>query len=68
MRAVVLLIVGLWAGAATAENLRIGYLSLSGDTRYQQDWGYARLIVPPPSARLMVPGWQSPISPLWPRR
>lgn len=48
MRALVLLITALWAGAAAAEDLRIGYLSLADDTRYQQDWGYARLILPPP--------------------
>ena len=33
---------------AAAKDLRIGYLSLVDDPRYQQDWGYARLIVPPP--------------------
>lgn len=48
MRALVLLILGLMAGAAAAEDLRIGYLSLADDARYQQDWGYARLILPPP--------------------
>ena len=36
------------AGAAAAKDLRIGYLSLADDPRYVQDWGYARLIVPPP--------------------
>ena len=48
MRAFAILIVGLWTGAASAEDLRIGYLSLADDARYQQDWGYARLILPPP--------------------
>ena len=48
MRALATLVIGLWAGAAMAEDLRIGYLSLADDTRYQQDWGYARLILPPP--------------------
>ena len=31
-----------------AEELRIGHLSLTYDARYVQDWGYARLIAPPP--------------------
>ena len=48
MRAVVILVMVLWAGVAAAKDLRIGYLSLADDPRYQQDWGYARLIVPPP--------------------
>ena len=48
MRALAILVIGLWAGTAAAENLRIGYLSLADDARYQQDWGYARLILPPP--------------------
>ena len=34
--------------ASAAEPLVIGHLSLAGDSRYVQDWGYARLIVPPP--------------------
>jgi ABC transporter substrate binding protein (PQQ-dependent alcohol dehydrogenase system) len=34
--------------APAAEPLVIGHLSLAGDARYVQDWGYARLIVPPP--------------------
>ena len=36
------------AGTAGAKDLRIGHLSLIDDPRYLQDWGYARLIVPPP--------------------
>lgn len=48
MRTLAILIIGLWAGAAAAEDLRIGYLSLADDARYQQDWGYARLILPAP--------------------
>ncbi len=46
-RLLVLLLV-LVAGGVRAEELRIGHLSLADDPRYQQDWGYARLIVPPP--------------------
>ena len=48
MRAVLILMMVCWAGVVAAKDLRIGYLSLSGDTRYTQDWGYARLITPPP--------------------
>lgn len=39
----------LTAGAAGAEDLAIGHLSLAKDPRYVQDWGYARLITPPPT-------------------
>lgn len=47
--ALALALAALTAGAAArAEELRIGHLSLADDPRYQQDWGYARLIVPPP--------------------
>ena len=48
MRAFLVLAFAVLAGAATAKDLRIGHLSLIDDPRYQQDWGYARLIVPPP--------------------
>ena len=34
--------------AAQADDLRIGHLTLVEDSRYVQDWGYARLITPPP--------------------
>jgi len=30
------------------EAVVIGHLSLADDPRYQQDWGYARLVLPPP--------------------
>ena len=42
------LILALLAGPALADELRIGHLSLQDDPRYAQDWGYARLIAPPP--------------------
>lgn len=48
MRAFLILIMVFWAGIGWAKDLRIGYLSLSGDPRYMQDWGYARLVTPPP--------------------
>ena len=48
MRVLLALAVLIVAGAAAAKDLRIGYLSLADDPRYVQDWGYARLIVPPP--------------------
>ncbi len=48
MRALLSLLLVIMAGVAAAKDLRIGYLSLADDPRYQQDWGYARLIVPPP--------------------
>ena len=40
----------LWVAGPVpaADVLRIGYLSLAGDPRYVQDWGYARLMRPPP--------------------
>lgn len=31
-----------------AEEVVIGLVTLEDDPRYQQDWGYARLVVPPP--------------------
>jgi ABC transporter substrate binding protein (PQQ-dependent alcohol dehydrogenase system) len=48
MRLILSLALIVLAAAAPARDLRIGYLSLVDDPRYQQDWGYARLIVPPP--------------------
>jgi ABC transporter substrate binding protein (PQQ-dependent alcohol dehydrogenase system) len=36
------------ASAMGATDLRIGFLTLADDPRYVQDWGYARLVVPPP--------------------
>ncbi len=48
MRVLLVLAFAVLAGAAAAKDLRIGHLSLIDDPRYQQDWGYARLIVPPP--------------------
>lgn len=47
MRATLFLL-ALLAGPALAEDLKIGHLSLASDPRYVQDWGYARLIAPPP--------------------
>lgn len=42
------LILAVLAGPAWGDDLKIGHLSLTLDPRYAQDWGYARLIVPPP--------------------
>lgn len=42
------LILAVVAGPALGDELRIGHLSLAEDPRYVQDWGYARLIAPPP--------------------
>jgi len=42
------LILAVLAGPALGDELRIGHLSLVEDPRYVQDWGYARLIAPPP--------------------
>jgi len=42
------LILALLAGPAFADEVKIGHLSLQDDPRYAQDWGYARLIAPPP--------------------
>lgn len=36
------------ATPALGDDLKIGHLSLTEDPRYVQDWGYARLITPPP--------------------
>lgn len=36
------------ATPALGDDLKIGHLSLAEDPRYVQDWGYARLITPPP--------------------
>jgi ABC transporter substrate binding protein (PQQ-dependent alcohol dehydrogenase system) len=41
-------ILAVLAGPAFSDELRIGHLSLTQDPRYVQDWGYARLIAPPP--------------------
>lgn len=38
----------LVAAPSLADEVRIGHLSLKQDPRYVQDWGYARLIAPPP--------------------
>lgn len=38
----------LLAAPAFADEIKIGHLSLDQDPRYVQDWGYARLITPPP--------------------
>ena len=38
----------LVASPSVADEVRIGHLSLKQDPRYVQDWGYARLITPPP--------------------
>ena len=38
----------LVATPSVADEVRIGHLSLKQDPRYVQDWGYARLITPPP--------------------
>lgn len=42
------LILAVLSGPAIADELKIGHLSLTEDPRYVQDWGYARLIAPPP--------------------
>lgn len=42
------LILALLASPALADEVKIGHLSLKKDPRHEQDWGYARLIVPPP--------------------
>ncbi len=34
--------------AQAADAIGIGYLSLTDDPRYKQDWGYARVVLPPP--------------------
>lgn len=47
MRALALFL-GLIATTAMADEMKIGHLSLAEDPRYVQDWGYARLIAPPP--------------------
>lgn len=36
------------SGPVLADELKIGHLSLIEDPRHVQDWGYARLIAPPP--------------------
>lgn len=47
MRAVAL-ILAMAAAPALAGEMKIGHLSLLDDPRHVQDWGYARLIAPPP--------------------
>lgn len=42
------LILALLATPTLADEVKIGHLSLTKDPRYVQDWGYARLIAPPP--------------------
>jgi ABC transporter substrate binding protein (PQQ-dependent alcohol dehydrogenase system) len=42
------LILAMMASSALADEVRIGHLSLKKDPRYVKDWGYARLIAPPP--------------------
>lgn len=42
------LVLAVLAAPAFADELKIGHLSLIEDPRYMQDWGYARLIAPPP--------------------
>ncbi len=42
------LLLAVLAGPALGDELKIGHLSLTEDPRYVQDWGYARLIAPPP--------------------
>lgn len=42
------LVLALLAWPAFADEVKIGHLSLTKDPRYVQDWGYARLIAPPP--------------------
>jgi ABC transporter substrate binding protein (PQQ-dependent alcohol dehydrogenase system) len=41
-------VLALLAFPALGDVLKIGHLSLLKDPRYGQDWGYARLITPPP--------------------
>ena len=42
------LVLCLAAAPALADAVKIGHLSLTKDPRYTRDWGYARLITPPP--------------------
>lgn len=42
------LILAVLAGPALGDELKIGHLSLTQDPRHVQDWGYARMIAPPP--------------------
>jgi ABC transporter substrate binding protein (PQQ-dependent alcohol dehydrogenase system) len=53
MRRILALVMLVWPFAATAQDqpladVVIGLVTLQDDPRYIQDWGYARLIVPPP--------------------
>lgn len=47
MRALAL-VLALTATPVLAAELKIGHLTLEDDPRHVQDWGYARLIAPPP--------------------
>lgn len=42
------LILAALTGPVWGDELKIGHLSRLNDPRYEQDWGYARLIAPPP--------------------
>lgn len=53
MRRLLALVLLIWPLAVTAQDeppadVVIGLVTLQDDPRYVQDWGYARLIVPPP--------------------
>jgi ABC transporter substrate binding protein (PQQ-dependent alcohol dehydrogenase system) len=53
MRRLLPLVIAVWPFAALAQDqtltdVVIGLVTLQDDPRYLQDWGYARLIVPPP--------------------
>ncbi len=42
------LLLALGSAAWAKDAISIGYLSLKDDPRYSQDWGYARVVLPPP--------------------
>jgi ABC transporter substrate binding protein (PQQ-dependent alcohol dehydrogenase system) len=42
------LILAFLASPAIGDEVKIGHLTLNKDPRYVQDWGYGRLIAPPP--------------------
>jgi ABC transporter substrate binding protein (PQQ-dependent alcohol dehydrogenase system) len=52
MRRLIVLILLLWPFSAPAQDspadVIIGLITLKDDPRYVRDWGYARLVVPPP--------------------
>ena len=52
MRRMLVLILLLWPFSAPAQDspaeVIIGLITLKDDPRYIRDWGYARLVVPPP--------------------